>query len=437
MRRALAGLTTRGRSFVAAGVASTMCALGLGERDLLRVGVFLLALPAVALAVVYRTRYRLACTRRLDPPRVPAGQAASVVLRLENVSRLPTGVLLVEDTLPYVLGGRPRFVLDRVESQGVREVSYPVRSDLRGRYRIGPLSVRLADPFGLCELNRSFAAVDSLVVTPQITSLPPVRLRGEWAGAGESRARSVSSAGEDDVATREYRQGDDLRRVHWRSTARYGELMVRREEQPWQSRAAVLLDTREDAHRGDGPGSSFEWSVSAAASVGVHLSRSGYLIRLVTGDGDVTGDAPGLGSGTAESLLLDALAVVAPSGRPSLGTALTGARRASGDGLLVVVLGRLDPDEAELLSRLRRTATAGVAILLDTSTWATLGARARAEAATAFTARARLLRAAGWRVLPVRHGTSLGAVWPQAGTSAARRTFEGSDPVVASGGEPR
>ena len=437
MRRALAGLTTRGRSFVAAGVASTMCALGLGERDLLRVGVFLLALPAVALAVVYRTRYRLSCTRRLNPPRVPAGQAASVVLRLENVSRLPTGVLLVEDTLPYVLGGRPRFVLDRVESQGVREVSYPVRSDLRGRYRIGPLSVRLADPFGLCELNRSFAAVDSLVVTPQITSLPPVRLRGEWAGAGESRARSVSSAGEDDVATREYRQGDDLRRVHWRSTARYGELMVRREEQPWQSRAAVLLDTREDAHRGDGPGSSFEWSVSAAASVGVHLSRSGYLIRLVTGDGDVTGDAPGLGSGTAESLLLDALAVVAPTGRPSLGTALTGARRASGDGLLVVVLGRLDPDEAELLSRLRRTATAGVAILLDTSTWATLGARARAEAATAFTARARLLRVAGWRVLPVRHGTSLGAVWPQAGTSAARRTFEGSDPVVASGGEPR
>ncbi len=434
MRRALAGLTTRGRSFVAAGVAATICALALGERDLLRVGVFLLVLPAVALAVVHRTRYRLSCTRRLDPPRVPAGSAASVVLRLDNVSRLPTGVLLVEDSLPYVLGGRPRFVLDRVEPHGIREVSYPVRSDLRGRYRIGPLSVRLTDPFGLCEVTRSFAAVDSLVVTPSITSLPPVRLRGEWAGAGESRARSVSTAGEDDVATREYRQGDDLRRVHWRSTARYGELMVRREEQPWQSRAAVLLDSREDAHRGDGPGSSFEWAVSAAASVGVHLARSGYRIRLVTGDGDATGEAAGESSGTAESLLLDSLAVVAPTERTSLGAALTGVRRSSGEGLLVAVLGRLDADEAELLGRLRHSAAAGVAVLLDTATWATLGARARADAETAFTARARLLQAAGWRVLRVRHGTSLGTVWPQAGTAAAARPLEGYDLPASAGG---
>ena len=434
MRRILSGLTTRGRSFLAAGVASAVCALILGERDLLRVAVFLLALPAVALLVVHRTRYRLACTRRLDPPRVPVGQAASVVLRLDNVSRLPTGVLLVEDALPYVLGGRPRFVLDRVEPHGVREVSYPVRSDLRGRFRIGPLSVRLSDPFGLCELARSFAAVDSLVVTPQITSLPPVRLRGEWTGSGESRARSVSSAGEDDVATREYRQGDDLRRVHWRSTARYGELMVRREEQPWQSRAAVLLDSRESAHRGDGPGSSFEWAVSAAASVGVHLARSGYLLRLVTGDGIAAGEVTAEGGGSTESLLLNTLAVVSTTHRPSLDIALTGMRRSGGDGLVVAVLGSLDPEEAELLVRLRQGTTAGVAVLLDTSTWTTLGARARGEASAAFTARARLLQAAGWRVLPVRHGTSLDAVWPQAATSPSFRPVEGYRTVTSAGG---
>ena len=110
-------------------------------------------------------------------------------------------------------------------------------------------------------------------------------LAGEWTGSGESRSRSLASAGEDDAGTREYRQGDDLRRVHWRSTARLGQLMVRREEQPWQARCTVLLDTRSTAHGGEGPGSSFEWAVSAAASVAVHLVRHGYFVRLVTDTG--------------------------------------------------------------------------------------------------------------------------------------------------------
>jgi uncharacterized protein (DUF58 family) len=139
MRAALSGLTTRGRCLLAAGGALAVSAVLLGQRDLLRVAVFLLALPLAAVVIVARTRYRLACSRQLDPPRVEAGRPSAVRLRLDNVSRLPSGVLLMEDALPYVLGGRPRFVLDRVEPKGVREVSYPVRADVRGRYRVGPL----------------------------------------------------------------------------------------------------------------------------------------------------------------------------------------------------------------------------------------------------------------------------------------------------------
>ncbi len=78
-------------------------------------------------------------------------------LRVDNVSRLPTGLLMLQDRVPYVLGPRPRFVLDRVEPGGHREVSYRVRSDLRGRYPLGPLQLRLTDPFGMCELTRSFS----------------------------------------------------------------------------------------------------------------------------------------------------------------------------------------------------------------------------------------------------------------------------------------
>ena len=83
--------------------------------------------------------------------------------------------------------------------------------------------------------------------------------------------------------------------------------MVRREEQPWESRATVLLDTRRHGHRGEGPTSSFEWAVSAAASIAVHLRHSGYKLRLVTGAG-VDFDAT---ERDGEGAVLDALAEVA------------------------------------------------------------------------------------------------------------------------------
>ncbi|MFD6751237.1 DUF58 domain-containing protein, partial [Streptomyces anthocyanicus] len=244
LRTALAGLTTRGRSFLAAGVAAAICAYVLGQSDLLRVGLLLAVLPLVCATVLYRTRYRVAGSRRLSPARVPAGSEARVHLRMENVSRLSTGLLMLQDRVPYVLGPRPRFVLDRVEAGGRREVSYRVRSDLRGRYPLGPLQLRLTDPFGMCELTRSFSTYDTLTVIPRVEALPPVRLTGEAKGYGDGRQRSLALAGEDDIIPRGYRYGDDLRRVHWRLTARYGELMVRREEQPQRSRCTVLLDTR-------------------------------------------------------------------------------------------------------------------------------------------------------------------------------------------------
>jgi len=212
MRAALSGLTTRGRSFLAAGIAACACGLILGEADLLRVGVFLCALPLATAVMVARTRYRLSCARRIEPQRVPVGESAQVVLRLENLSRVPTGVLLLEDRLPYSLGGRPRFVVSRIEPRGVREVAYPVRSDVRGRYVVGPLSLRFADLFGLVELNRSFTSTDALIVTPPVVALPPVHLGGDWAGGGDSHARSISTMGDDDVTTREYRHGDACER---------------------------------------------------------------------------------------------------------------------------------------------------------------------------------------------------------------------------------
>jgi uncharacterized protein (DUF58 family) len=411
VRAALSGLTTRGRCLLAAGVAAALCGLVLGERDLLRVATFLIALPLVAAAVVARTRFRLACSRSVAPARVPAGQSAEVSLRLENVSFLPTGLLLLEDEVPYTLGGRPRFTVGWIGPGQHRTVRYPVRSEARGRYRIGPLRLRLADPFGLVELTRSFSAVDRLTVVPLVQPLPPVRLGGAWESGGESVSRSAAIRGDDDAATREYRNGDDLRKVHWRSTARVGKLMVRREERPWQSRLTLLLDCRTNAHRGDGPASSFEWSVSAAASIGVHAGRRGFSVHLLTDGGAAAAGA----DMSDEGVLLDHLAEVTQSRNPGLEAAAAPLRGVEGLGTLVAVLGVLDAEQAALLAATRPPSEVSVAVLVDANGWLGLAPRASAEAEAAYDAAAEILLRAGWRVVRARHGDSLGRLWPGAG----------------------
>ncbi|MGW7006290.1 DUF58 domain-containing protein [Streptomyces sp. NPDC054933] len=421
VRQALSGLTTRGRSFLAAGVAAGVCAYVLGQPDLLRVGLLLAVLPLACVAVLYRTRYRVSSSRRLSPSRVPAMSEARVHLRVENVSRLPTGLLMLQDRVPYVLGPRPRFVLDRVEPGGHREVAYRVRSDLRGRYPLGPLQLQLADPFGMCELTRSFATSDMLTVVPRTEQLPAVRLGGEASGYGDSGYRALALAGEDDVIPRGYRYGDDLRRVHWRSTAKYGELMVRREEQPHRARCTVLLDTRRSAFHGAGPDSPFEWAVTGAASIALHMLERGYATRLLTDTGSCvpgpegaagSGGSGGFGGSGGDSsetagLLLDALAVVDHSD----GAALSPAHevlRGGNEGLVVAFLGELGEEQATVVGRMRQRTGGAVAFVLD----------GRDEGAPA-EAPLRILREAGWTALPVRPGDQLADLWRQADRSAS------------------
>jgi uncharacterized protein (DUF58 family) len=414
MREALRGLTTRGRCFLAAALASAIAALLLGEKDLLRVAFLLTALPLLAVAYVGRTRYKLACSRMLEPHRVQVGASARVVLRLQNLSRLPTGTMLLEDRLPYAMGSRPRLVLERLGARRESSVAYTVRADVRGRYEVGPLTVRLTDPFGLCELIRAFPTVDRLTVIPAVTALPPVRLAGEYTGAGESRARSVAVHGEDDAATREYRHGDDLRRVHWRSTARVGEMMVRREEQPWESRATILLDTRASGHRGEGPTSSFEWAVSAAASIAVHLRQSGYKLRLVTGAG-VDLDAS---EADGEGMLLDQLAEVRLEPEGTVTQLIEHVRTRSDGGLIIAMLGLLSPAEADLIAGLRANGSMCVALLVDSATWVNLPTEGRAAADKAHSLAALELLRSGWRVVEAPHGAKLVALWPQTARGA-------------------
>ena len=417
MRGLFGSLTTRGRSFMAAGGAAIVCGLAIPEPDLVRVGALLVILPAVSALIARRSRYRLSCARRLDPPRVPAGQPTTVTARVENVSRLRTGVLLAEDVTPYTLGARPRFVLDEIEAEGHRELSYQIRSDTRGKFTIGPLRVRVADAFGLVEISRSFNTTSTLVVTPRIWPLPRVTAASSWLGEGDGGMRTISAIGEDDAAPRAYQDGDGLRRVHWRSTARYGQLMVRREEHQWRNSASVFLDTRRLAHVGTGSSATFEFAVSAAASIGAHRASEGFRARLITEAGEI---AP---RGTFQDTLLDMLAVISPSREVSLAAGAAALTHAGGQ--LIAVLGRLSAEDAKMLAASRRGNAPAMALMVAAWSWAS-------DAVPEETARtAEILAAAGWHVAVVTASTPLAAAWQQLHRPADRPI-----PVGGFGGEP-
>ena len=158
MAAGLSALTTRGRAFLSAGVASAVCAAVLGQKDLLRVALLLIVLPLLTVLLAQRARYLLTCSRGINPTRVQVGDPAQIDLRLDNPGRAPTGLMLLEDTIPYVLGSRPRFVIDQLRPKWHREIAYTVpRSDVRGALRsravdgaaLGPVRLRRARPLVL------------------------------------------------------------------------------------------------------------------------------------------------------------------------------------------------------------------------------------------------------------------------------------------------
>ena len=404
----LAGLTTRGWCLLAAGVAAALCAVLVDERDLLRVAAFVMMLPLLASVVVGHRHGRLRATRDLAPTRVTVGGDCQAHLTLHGTGRWLGGRLLVEDVVPPALGVSCRAVVARPPRLGSVKVSYPLRPVQRMVHSLGPLIVRVADPLGLAEYRPTVAVHSRLIVIPAVVSLTGLPGGGEL-GAGEAAGgRAGSGPGQEAVVVRSYRQGDDLRKVHWRTTARRDELMVRVEEWPERGGVTVLLDHRDAAHRGSGPTSSLEYGVSLAASVYVHLRQHGQQVRLVTADGMVLAGAADRTDHTIDTAL-DALAALRPADQRDLasGPALAGRQD------VVAVLGALEPVAIEQLLAHRPRGRRSHAVLLDVAAWSLAGNGFAVPDAADPAPAARLLAAAGWSVAVARPEQPLSLVWDQ------------------------
>ena len=335
--------TGRGVAVFLAGLALWVAARLVGSPGMEVVAIGVAVHPFVAGGVVRWSHPRFIVHRRLSDVRVDPGTRVTIELEVENRTSSPTSFLLIEDQLPASLGRPARVVVTGIAPHKSQTVRYTVLPQKRGRFRIGPLSLDATDPFALTRKRLQFADRDELVVTPTVEDLRIPTEAGTGRGFGSSRAMHLFRSGQEYYTMREYQTGDDLRRIHWPSVARTGDLMIRQDESSRRASGMVFLDTRNGALGKDGsPG--FEKAVSAAASIGVLLIREGFSLKVAT-----PSIAP---HPVAEDTFLDELSAISDAQARSLGPALANLRAgASADASLVVVCA--PPEGAELVGVIR------------------------------------------------------------------------------------
>ena len=366
--------TRRGWWFLGSAFVGFIGAYAGGRQELLYVACLLVTLPAVAFLVVWMRRPTIDVLRTFAPELIQAGETTTVKLMIRNTARSLTMAARWRDGLPWYPFATPEGALPRLQPRGARfagrgnsvTVGYNLRPPHRGVFTIGPMTVETTDAFGLARLVARAGDSAGVTVTPQVVALSDSGL-SVASGDGDSRLMQRRATGnDDDITTREYRSGDAMRRVHWRASARHGDLMVRQEEQRSFPEARIIVDTVRSSYRDAAGGgdevaesAAFEWVVRMLASVAVHLRRSGFLVTI-----DETGPSQLVSLGRlrtwGDEQLLTSLASI------SLTTTVrrTKPRRAGSGGPVIALIARPDGATLEWLLAQRRPGELAVAFMV-------------------------------------------------------------------------
>ena len=278
-------LTRAGWSVAIGAVIGLAAGRVLGVTELYVLSAVAAVLLLVALAWVRRPAPQLAVTRRVHPARITVGMPGRVEVAITNRGSRQVPPVSIIDPVEGTVGAR--MAVGPLAQGARQEVGYRLPPLRRGLLHIGPLSTELIDPFGLA--RRRFAGSSEQVVTvfPTIDPAPTLPVGG---GRHEPLAgltnRVITASGVEDLVTlRPYVVGDDLRRVHWPSTAHADELQVRRDEERWQGHLTVVLDARAGVLGPD----DFERAISATAGIVHAVAAAGDRVRLAITDGSDTG----------------------------------------------------------------------------------------------------------------------------------------------------
>ena len=339
-------LTRRGLLVAASAAGMYLVGWGFGIRevDVTAVGLALtLGVAALYVRLTTRAGYRLERTTGVnslvegEPFRVDISVAASGLLAVP-----------LDATLDDGLTARPGHAVHRLARQGGALVGgYRIEGMARGVVLFERAQLSVSDPLGLARRSVELADEGRIVVHPKLVSVD--RSFADLASVPGGSARRMlltRTAGFSIHGVRQYVDGESLRQIHWPSTARRGELMVKELEDAPRDEIAIVLDTVSGLEVGRAPDSSFEAQVRATASLLRHAVSSGRRVVLVlSGAGSER-----LPVATLEHdfrAALDVLAAVRPLGRTALPALLSYDRTTIDAIQLILVTAALDGRLAE------------------------------------------------------------------------------------------
>jgi uncharacterized protein (DUF58 family) len=292
---------------------------------------------------------KLEGTRRGLSPRAQEGDRMEVEVRMTAQRGVSTFVL--EERVPERLGRTVKVPIPRLGRGRTVVHRYSLRCARRGVYEVGPLVAVTSDPLGLTERETVLADKFELLVHPRIEHVSdrPLTRRYEDPPIRPPVSRPWPS-GLEFYGMREYRPGDELKRIVWRASARMGKLMVREAEEGITDHITIFVDTDRGSHSWEGDHSeSFETGVRAAASLAVRHLREGYEVRVEVNEVTlIRGERGGIG----QLPVLDALARI-DMGRTPLGSGiqrmLSNPRRDAHNVLITPYLRQHDAAQLRLL----------------------------------------------------------------------------------------
>lgn len=360
----LRAITPWGWALVVVGLSGLLAALLLGWSEGIVASVAAAGLLLAAIPWVVGERWARARIG-LSAERVPVGADALALVEISRPTRAATpsqvdldvgGEEAVLEIPPIDVGGRV-----------VRSV--PLDTSRRGLRTIGPATIMRTDPFGVLERRHRLTEARTLVVHPRVVGLP--------GGAGgivrDLDGEAAAERTADDVSfhsLREYTPGDDRRLVHWRSSARYGSLLVRQFEPSRRADTLIVLSTDPREYDGD----DFELALSVVGTLGLAARADGRALRIVESPHSERGEAQPIDAATRDRLL-DALTVLQPEQSFGIAAAARAARRAAPGSLAWLITGSTVPP------RKLRTAVngmpAGVVSVVVRAAVGALPARAR------------------------------------------------------------
>ncbi|MSO48172.1 MAG: DUF58 domain-containing protein [Thermoleophilia bacterium] len=300
------------------------------------------AVALVAAVVWVGVRPSLEVGRYVRPQRVTRDDPAMGVLTVTNNGRRRTSPLQARDWI----GRLPLdVVLPRLAPGDQKETTYVVPTHRRGVHQIGPLTLTRTDPLGLVRWTRGFGAADTVWVYPRphaIAAVPSGHRRSLDGPAADTAPHGSITFN----TLREYATGDDLRHVHWRSSAHAGTLMVKQHVDVSLPHTTIVIDTHDELYEED----TFEAAIDAVASIVLASAGAAYPIRILTTSGlRVGGQAR-----TDLTRIFDCLAVVEMTPRGHLIDAVDALNRERVGDTLVLVTGRIHPADLALLNPLSR-----------------------------------------------------------------------------------